>query len=105
MAFGYRQSTKGPLLFHPIWLECVRQLIGPEARVRAARQVLLVCHRAISKPSGSAEDESQGVIHLAHALKALEVCRSFRIEVTDLDFPVEAALHIKPGLKVNRTWQ
>jgi hypothetical protein len=115
VAFGYRQSTRGPLLFHPIWLECVRQLIGPEARVRAARQVLLVSHRVISKLSGSEEDESQRVAYLAHAFKTLEVCQSFRIDVADLDFPDDArpwlmktrddaAIHIKPGLKVNRTW-
>lgn len=53
--------------------------MGPNGRIRYARQVLLVCYHRICVDSDGS--------FMPHAVKCLRVCKSFRIELDDLKLP------------------
>jgi hypothetical protein len=113
VSFGFRPKTDVPLQFHPVWLECLRHLIGAEGRIQAARQVLLICYQAtLNLPE---DDQDLRDYYLAHVYKCLEVCHNFHIELDHLHVgeavvqwlnqkKEEATLRIHSGLQLNRTW-
>lgn len=43
VSIGFRTSFRGPLLIHPIWIECIQQRAGQEGSERWIRQILLLC--------------------------------------------------------------
>lgn len=92
VSFGERLQISDPFNFHPLWLECNRQSMGNEGRIRYARQVLLICYRTIvdehSHLSGSAEVQAK---FLPHGKKCLHICRQFAIKLEDLELPAEVA--------------
>lgn len=91
VSFGERINISEPLLFHPLWLECTRHMMGPAGRLRYARQVLQVCyHSYVSQvnqdnKNGSEEARTKASSFLAHARHCMEVCRNFKIRFEDLD--------------------
>ncbi|OBT73983.1 hypothetical protein VF21_05998 [Pseudogymnoascus sp. 05NY08] len=87
VSFGERIHFSKPLMFHPLWLECTRHMMGPEGRLRYARQVLQVSyHSYFSQVNhGSDEARTRAFGFLAHARHCMAVCRNFKIGFEDLD--------------------
>lgn len=88
VSFGERIHLSKPLMFHPLWLECTRHMMGPEGRLRYARQVLQVSyHSYFSQINqyGSDEARTRASGFLAHARHCMAVCRNFKIRFEDLD--------------------
>lgn len=86
VSFGERLKPSKPFQFHPLWLECTRHSIGPERRVRYARQVLMIGYHMIIVDHGninvSPDSEESFVMHVR---KCLQVCKRFRIGLDDLN--------------------
>lgn len=87
VSFGERLETSRPFQFHPLWLECTRHSMGPEGRIRYARQVLLICYHTICVD----HDDS----FLPHVRKCLQVCGSFKIRLDDLELPTNISTFFK----------
>jgi len=85
VSFGERVGRSKPFRFHPLWLECTRQAMGAVGRLRHIRQVLLICHRTIETSAGS--DTVKRVLEdfLPHVRHCLKICKSFRIDVENLE--------------------
>ena len=43
VSIGFRTTLRGPLLIHPLWIECIQQRAGQEGCERWIRQILLLC--------------------------------------------------------------
>ena len=96
VSFGERLPTSKPFQFHPLWLECTRHSMGPEGRVRYARQVLLICYHTICVDHGVVKlTPDIGDSFLQHVHKCLQVCRSFKIELDDLELPAKVSKFFK----------
>ncbi|OBT68576.1 hypothetical protein VE03_01776 [Pseudogymnoascus sp. 23342-1-I1] len=96
VSFGERLQTSRPFQFHPLWLECTRHTMGPEGRIRYARQVLLISYHTICVNHGVVNitpdtDDS----FLRHVCKCLQVCRSFQIGLDDLKLPTKVSKFFK----------
>lgn len=89
VSFGERIDFSEPLLmFHPLWLECTRHMMGPASRLRYARQVLQICYHSYfsqAKQDVSDEARTRASSFLAHARHCMAVCRNFKIRFEDLD--------------------
>jgi hypothetical protein len=96
VSFGERLQTSKTFQFHPLWLECTRHSMRPEGRIRYARQVLLICYHMICVDHGMVTitpdiDDS----FLWHVRKCLQVCRSFKIGLDDLELPANVSKFFK----------
>lgn len=88
VSFGERLNASKPFQFHPLWLECTRHYMGPEGRIRYARQVLLVCYYKINIAQGNIDIPSHSNdSYVPHVRKCLQVCKSFKIGLDDLKLP------------------
>ena len=87
VSLGERSSTSKPLRFHPLWLECTRQAMRAEDRLRAIRQVLQICHRTIE--AAAEGDSIEGTLKdfLPHIRHCVKVCQSFKIDLHQIKCP------------------
>jgi hypothetical protein len=81
VSFGERLRTSKPFRFHSLWLECTRQAMGAEGRLRVIRQVLLICHRTIEAFAGSDVVDSTLKNFPPHVRHCLKVCESFKVDM------------------------
>lgn len=44
VSIGVRPVVPGPLVIHPLWVECIQQRAEHSGRLRWLRQILLLCH-------------------------------------------------------------
>jgi len=88
VSLGERLAITKPMAFHPLWLECTRHAMGPDGRVRFARQILQVCYHSIFNQLGKIAPyamEQRANNFLAHVHCCLKVCRNFKISLEELD--------------------
>ena len=81
VSLGVRDHFTNPLQIHPLWLECTRQRVEHDGRVRWLRQILLLCHMSWSRN----EQEHFGIL-LPFAENAVAIADRFRVkrhEITD----------------------
>ncbi|KAH8687335.1 P-loop containing nucleoside triphosphate hydrolase protein [Tricladium varicosporioides] len=78
VSIGHRTEQKLPLEVHPLWIECMRQRLGHDGRIRFLRQVLLVCYGSIIR-----REELTNII--PHIKTCLCVAVRFQISMGDLD--------------------
>jgi hypothetical protein len=96
VSFGERLQTSKPFQLHPLWLECTRHSMGPEGRIRYARQVLLICYHTICVDHGNVSITLEGDNDfLPHVRKCLQVCKSFKIGLDDLKLPVSVSKYFR----------
>lgn len=88
VSFGERLAISKPMVFHPLWLECTRHAMGPNGRLRYARQILQVCYHSIFNQPGKISQsamERRANNFLAHVRRCLEVCKNFKISLQELN--------------------
>ena len=105
VSFGERINFSEPLMFHPLWLECTRHMMGPAGRLRYARQVLQVCYHSYFSQvnqDGSDEAGTRASSFLAHARHCMAVCRNFKIKFKDLNILDAIQEWVQPPTKRRR---
>ena len=77
VSVGYRATLTSPMWLHPLWIECIQQLIGHEGRERWLRQVLSLCNQSWLR------DEALDTM-IPFARNCLRVAARFRIGLDEL---------------------
>ena len=80
VSIGFRTSFRGPLLIHPLWIECIQQRAGQEGCRRWIRQILLLCLASWTR----CERDNYNILR-RFACNAIEIAKRFQVE-NDLPF-------------------
>ena len=81
VSIGFRTTFRGPLLIHPLWIECIQQRAGQEGSERWIRQILLLCLESCTR----GESEAYNMLR-PFACNALKIAERFQI---DFSLPLE----------------
>lgn len=87
VSIGHRVAPALPLQVHPLWMECLRQRLGHDGRIRFLQQVLLVCHGSIIR-------DEKLVDIIPHAKNCLYVAVKFQISMDDLSLRPDVRIWI-----------
>ena len=80
VSIGFRTTFRGPLLIHPLWIECIQQRAGQEGCQRWIRQILLLCLASWTR----CESETYNILR-PFACNAIDIAKRFQVE-NDLPF-------------------
>ena len=75
VSIGFRTTFRGPLLIHPLWIECIQQRAGQEGCERWIRQILLLC--LVSWTRGESENCK---ILFPFARNAIDTAKRFQVD-------------------------
>ncbi len=75
VSIGFRTTFRGPLIIHPLWIECIQQRAGQEGSQRWIRQILLLCLESCARAGSEAYD-----IIRPFECNAIDIAKRFQIE-------------------------
>ena len=81
VSIGFRTTFRGPLLIHPLWIECIQQRAGQEGCQRWIQQILLLCFASWTR----CESETYSILR-PFACNAIDIAKRFQV---DNDLPFE----------------
>ncbi|KAM0798684.1 hypothetical protein BDR22DRAFT_823158 [Usnea florida] len=74
VSIGFRTTLRGPLLIHPLWIECIQQRAGQEGCERWIRQILLLCLASWTR----GESEAYNILR-PFACNAIDTAKRFKV--------------------------
>ena len=74
VSIGFRTTFRGPLLIHPLWIECIQQRAGQEGCERWIRQILLLCLASWTR----GESETYNILR-PFACNAIDIAKRFQV--------------------------
>ncbi|TGO71041.1 hypothetical protein BELL_0627g00030 [Botrytis elliptica] len=80
VSFMERPRRSKPLRIHPLWAECVRQLMGINRMLSLMRQILTICYYSTTTVSG----KSMSCHYYPHVKHCMRICGSFGISISSL---------------------
>ena len=75
VSIGFRTTFRGPLLIHPLWIECIQQRAGQEGCERWIRQILLLCYASWTRGEGDTYD-----VLRPFACNAIDIAKKFQVD-------------------------
>jgi len=91
-SFGTANSEGGFLCFHPVLIQCIREQVGPETRVKIVKDILLLVSESIKRPDSSSLEKvrswtaSVKMLH-SQARHCAKLCQVYDISQTELGIP------------------
>ncbi|KAF7888617.1 uncharacterized protein EAF02_003158 [Botrytis sinoallii] len=85
VSFMERTRRSKPLRIHPLWAECVRQLMGITRMLSLMRQILTICYYSTTTVSG----KSMSCHYYPHVKHCMRICGSFGISILSLKMQEE----------------
>ena len=74
VSIGFRTTPRGPLLIHPLWIECIQQGAGQEGCERWIRQILLLCFASWTRGESEAYNKLR-----PFACNAIDIAKRFQV--------------------------
>jgi hypothetical protein len=104
VSFGTANSQSAFLRFHPVLIQCIQEQVGHEARVKIAKDILLLASESIKRPYSSSSEKVQSWITSlkmlqAQALHCAKICKVYGISQTELGIPQKV---LYPWFDVNK---